>query len=100
MRDTVAAGNSAGFRLISNVAGAASELNIENCVAAGNGIGIGSEGGRDAVAIVRVSNTTVTNNDRGLFSAGAVLGSLLTRGNNTVEGNTTDGSFTGAFAAK
>lgn len=51
-----------------------------------------------AGATVRVSNSTITENDFGLFAgAGA---SLLSRGNNTVEGNTTDGGFTGVFAAK
>ena len=40
---------------------------------------------------------TNTNNTIGLFNAG---GSMLTRQNNTVEGNGTEGAFTGTYAAK
>ena len=47
---------------------------------------------------MRVSNSTVVGNNNGLFtSAGGVL---LTRGNNTIEGNNTNGAFTGSFLAK
>ena len=46
---------------------------------------------------IRVSNTTITRNETGLNAAG---GDLLSRMNNTVEANDTDGSFTGTFVAK
>jgi hypothetical protein len=45
--------------------------------------GIEASGFSSGVATVRVSNSTVTDNDVGLF-LGAVI---LSRGNNTVEGN-------------
>jgi hypothetical protein len=48
-------------------------------------------------AIVRVSNSTVANNTTGLLSSGAAM--LLSRSNNTVQGNATKGAFTGTFTA-
>ena len=97
VRDSVAAGNSVGFRVIANTAGTRAEANIENSAAVGGGFGISAHGG-GAGTVVRVSNSTVTDNNTGVDSvAGAAL---LSRGNNTVEGNTTDGSFTGVFSAK
>jgi hypothetical protein len=68
------------------------ELNIESCVAANNDVGIIAF----STSTVRVSNTTVTNNVSGIATAGAVL----SRGNNTVEGNGTNGSFSGTYSAK
>jgi hypothetical protein len=49
--------------------------------------------------VVRVSNSTITANTFGIATQGT--GSVLSRtpANNTLEGNTTDGSFTGTFAA-
>ena len=99
-RDTVAAGNGGGFKAISGLSGLSAELNLEGCAATGNFLGIHSESGNGGAALVRVSNSTVTNNDKGLFSTGAVQGSILTRGNNTVEGNAVNGSFTGTFNAQ
>ena len=60
----------------------------------------GSEGVVSAFAgsTVRVSNSTITGNITGLLPASGGL--LLTRRNNTVEGNDTDGAFTGVFTAK
>jgi hypothetical protein len=49
-------------------------------------------------SVVRVSNSTIVNNTTGVSSAFG--GVLLTRGNNTLEGNNTNGSFTGMFAAQ
>ena len=55
--------------------------------------------GTPGTSVIRVSNTTVTNNNIGLtFNPG---GSILTRGNNTVEGNSSfDGTFTGSYQPK
>src|SRR5262249_16553525 len=60
----------------------------------------GSEGVVSAFAgsTVRVSNSTSTGNITGLLPASGGL--LLTRRNNTVENNTTDGAFTGVYMAK
>src|SRR5207248_831652 len=95
IRDTLAVGNGAGFQAITSVPGASAEMNLENCVAANNSTGIASTG--TGGALTRVSNSTITNNNTGLFPLG---GALLSRLNNTVEGNTTNGNFTGTFTAK
>src|SRR5262249_22243869 len=71
---TISAGNSFGFI-------GEGELNLERCVAANNSTA-GIQAGIDAV--VRVSNSTVTNNLIGLSAP--TNSQLLSRGNNTVEG--------------
>jgi hypothetical protein len=99
IRDSVAAGNTDyGFAVLASFRGAA-ELNLENCVATGNGIGIFVTGGiAGGAAIVRVSNSTITGNGAGVRATEG--GSILSRLNNTVEGNENNGSFTGTFQAK
>ncbi|HET6893404.1 MAG TPA: right-handed parallel beta-helix repeat-containing protein [Pyrinomonadaceae bacterium] len=102
MRDTVVLGNRGhGIFALGNSAGALVEINVENCLVSGqttaSGIVAGTLGSGGTV-VVRVSNTTVTNNGSGIEAGGA--GIVLSRGNNTVEGNGVDGTFTGAFAAK
>lgn len=88
VRDCNVSGNSqAGLALDSNVNGSFGELNIEDCLLAHNGVGITSLAYGGGLGQVRVSNSTVTNNTTGLWANG---GSLLSRANNTVEGNTTN----------
>jgi nitrous oxidase accessory protein NosD len=72
-----------GYR--SQIAG--SELTVENCVATHNANGISAF----TSGVVRVSNSTVTNNGIGFRNPD---GTFLSRTNNTVEGNTTDKSGT------
>src|SRR5262249_18378674 len=93
IRHTMAFGNGTGFLVFSGAAAVASELNVENCVVSNNNAGIEAAQGFGAVT-VRVSNSTVTDNLTGLSALGT-MPFLLSRGNNTVEGNATDGSFTG-----
>ncbi len=72
-------------------------MNVENCLVTNNGgTGIFSyqNGG---TTTVRVSNTTVTDNATGVAN---FVGQILSRGNNTVEGNGANGAFTGTFTAK
>jgi hypothetical protein len=90
IRDSVASGSS----LTGLLAQGGGELNIENCLAANNNNGIASV--TDG-STVRVSNTTVTDNVTGLAAGN---GMLLSRGNNTVQGNGRHGSFTGTFPAE
>jgi hypothetical protein len=110
VRDTVAAGNDGGavqnqdgigFQALASASlGARAEITLENCVATGNKIGIMSIGnvtGRGD-AIIRISNSTITNNAVGLLSAEG--GGILSRGNNTVEGNRNNGAPTGTIPAK
>ena len=88
--NSVASGNAYGLE------GDGGELNIEGCLVANNvGSGITSATG----ATVRISNSTVTNNGTGLHNYNST-GTLLSRGNNTVQGNTTNKSGAiGSFAA-
>ena len=76
-----------GVAGIHNV-GPGSDVSIERSVMAGNGNGVFVGNG----ATVRVSNSTVVNNNTGLINNGGSPGTLLTRGNNTVNGNTTNTS--------
>jgi hypothetical protein len=92
----------AGFQASGNNA----ELNLENCLITGGNIGVQPMFGISAPVTVRISNSTITNNLVGIGSPACgesgcpTVTQVLTRGNNTVEGNGTDGSFTGKFAAK
>jgi len=90
VRNSVGANTSgAGFFAFSFGPAARAELNIETCLATDNG-GVGIEGsGSSGSTTIRVSNSTVTGNGIGLlnFISSAVI---LSRGNNTVQGNTTD----------
>ena len=97
IKDSFVAGQSnTGLR--ADAGGGNSELNIENCLVANNDTGIFSFAST-GTAVVRVSNSTVTDN--GSFGVLTSLGGqLLTRSNNSIEGNGVDGSFTGTFTAK
>ena len=83
------AGGSSSYGLGAETSG---ELNIENCAISSCSVGIKSTNGT-----VRVSNSTVTDNSTGVSAGG--VGVLLSRGNNTVQGNVTKGAFTGTFSA-
>ncbi|MBL8166888.1 MAG: right-handed parallel beta-helix repeat-containing protein [Acidobacteria bacterium] len=93
-KNTTAVGNSgAGFLASLPVnGGIPAEMNLENCVSSNNAIGINA----NVNTTIRVSNSTVTGNTTGLTHNGA----LLSRYNNTVEGNTVNGNFSGFFTAK
>ena len=97
MRGSVVSGNSIGIYTSSNDS-SNPELTIEQTVVTNNSSwGIASTGG--VLATTRVSNSTVTNNGTGLFQSGS--GVLLSRVNNTVEGNSSDTSGSiGSFTAK
>ena len=61
------------------------ELNIENCMVVNNGTGLLAAAiSGNGTGTIRVSNSTITNNQRGVFVA--VGGNILSRGNNTLEG--------------
>lgn len=77
-----------GLVLDSHLGGGVSgELNAESCLLAHNGTAVLSLVFNGSLGQVRVSDCTITDNNIGLWADG---GSLLSRGNNTVEGNTTD----------
>lgn len=87
-----------GLIVDSHLGGVTSDLTVEDCVVAHNGTGIQSLAFGGGFANVRVSNSTVAYNSIGLSQIG---GSLFSRANNTVEGNTTDtvGTIT-SYSAK
>jgi hypothetical protein len=89
VRNSLVSDNSTGFSALSNNSSDVS-LYIENCVASGNsGDGVVARSLTTGVAKVKLSNSTITNNGTGLHNFGSPA-MLLSRGNNTVEGNTTN----------
>jgi hypothetical protein len=99
VRNSVASGNGNGFD--AGALGGTVELNLDNCIASNNSaIGIVVSSVSGGFATVRVSNSTITDNAVGLSSSGSGA-VLLSRGNNTVEGNATDISGAiGSYTAK
>jgi hypothetical protein len=87
IRGSVASGNLAGLVAQASVGGSV-ELTVADCVVTYNtGSGITSEGDSGS-ALVRVSGSTVTGNQRGLVQATfGGTSTFLSRGDNTVEGN-------------
>ena len=103
MRDTVLNGNTFAMTAVVSAGSGPAEMNIENCLVSANGTGIvsnGTNGSFTPSTTIRVSNTTVTNNSSGLQVGSSGNPALLSRSNNTVEGNVTDGAFTGLYTAK
>jgi Right handed beta helix region len=86
-RDCVAVGNTE-IALLADSTLTPGELNVDGCLVTQNAVGIESRGVDNDVALLRVSRSTVTNNQTGLHPSGN--GVLLSRGDNTVEGNATD----------
>jgi hypothetical protein len=101
VRNSVASNNRNGYIVHSNGALDA-EINIESCTASNNtNEGINSQSFGTGIATVRVSNSTVTDNHVGMHNPATSQGLMLSRGNNTVEGNGTDIIGTvGSYTAK
>jgi len=99
VRNSSASGYLSGLLAVSHTT-AATELNIENCIASNNTNGIAAASTSTGVTTVRVANSTVTNNGTGLNND-SPTSVLLSRGNNTVEGNATNTNGTiGSYTAK
>jgi hypothetical protein len=103
--DSIVAGNGNGIiSYINPTPSGPAEINVDNCRVVGNIHGIvssGKEGDSQTIwTLIRVSNTIVTSNMMGLWVATSGSGRLFSRGNNTVEGNDSDGTFTDLFVAK
>jgi hypothetical protein len=85
IRTSIASGNASGISVFT--AGFDAELDVENCVVSNNSSGgITAKSNSVAVPTVRVSNSTVTGNGIGFWNVGSPA-VFLTRGNNTVQGN-------------
>jgi nitrous oxidase accessory protein NosD len=92
IRDCVISGSQiAGIASVNfGAATTVTNVTVENCVLSHNAFGFDVESGT-----VRCSNCVITNNTTGLFVTGGAH--LLSRGNNTFEGNATPGAFTGTY---
>ena len=74
-----------------------SELTLENDLISGNGRGLTAV---NTDVTVRVSHCTITDNDLGIDPFLTPSVQYLSRGNNTLEANGVDGTFTGVYTAK
>jgi hypothetical protein len=118
VRDSVATGSDTGFHAGGNIyTGQVASMVVENSEASGNGIGFrcGSVTGAGTIFLTRstaahnqtglqsdngaiyVSETTIVENAVGLAH---LSGMLVTRGNNTLQANTTNGGFTLTYDAE
>jgi len=86
--------NVAGVRSVASTGGLI-QVDLERCEITNSSVGIVSS---YLGVTTRVSNSTIVGNSTGVSAT--LGGSILTRGNNTVENNTTSGFFTGTFLAK
>jgi hypothetical protein len=85
--NSVLSGNVAqALEALASGSGTMAELNVESCRVANNGTGVFASGAGGGVGTIRLSNSTVTDNGTGVQQA--VTGVLLSRTNNTIEGNT------------
>lgn len=91
VRDSVAANNGFGLGAQTSTAGQTAEMNVENCTvtnSTNNGL---TADGSDGAAIMRVSHSTITDNNTGISAIGNAQ--VLSRSNNTVEGNASGNDF-------
>ena len=96
LRDTNLAHNvGAGLRTIANPTNSIVECVVENSVSFGNGVGLLAE--RDGT-VIRVSACTIVGNGLGLQTSN--LGQIFSRGNSTLEGNTTNGTFSEQYVTQ
>jgi hypothetical protein len=97
VRNSFAAGNNTGFATVPG--NGPIELNIESCISSNNSSGgIAAFANNGETVIVRVSSSTVTNNNIGLSASNPAV--LLSRVNNTVEGNGTNTIGIGSYTSK
>jgi len=100
IRDSFASGSSFGIAVQTMSPGQTSLLHIENCTATLNTDGIGAGGPSGSMETVRVSDTLIAHNTMtGVVSFDADA-HIWSRSNNTVEDNTSNGTFTDFFSAK
>jgi hypothetical protein len=71
------------------------DLTLADCIISGNLGGVTSQ---NASAVVRVDNCRITGNSEGATPVSG--GQILSRGNNTLEKNTSNNTFPGAYSAK
>jgi hypothetical protein len=98
VRESIASGNTdAAFAALAS-SGSAS-LDVEDCLVAGNTPGAGIGGNNAGASVIRVADSVITDNGTGLLQAGG--STVLSRGDNTIEGNGLNTSGTiGPFSPK
>ena len=94
IKDSVIAHHAVGVTVSDDLS--ASDANLEDCLLTGNGTALSTDG-ISSLHRLRVSNSVITGNGNGIAVFG---GQILSRGNNTLEGNTTNGTFTGTYSPK
>ena len=99
-RDVVVTRYFAGFYANANSTSGSAVLAVEGCTVTHSAQALKAAGNplQSATATMRVSNCMITGND--LAVATFAGGSILTRGNNTIENNSSDGTFSGSFSGK
>jgi hypothetical protein len=95
VRDTVVIGAGKGFAIWQSVPSGGSLL-VDGCVAAHNTTGVYSRGDNGIVATLRITNSTIAGNDRGLFTD--FVGVIVSQGGNQLWGNGIDGTFNATVA--
>lgn len=95
IRDSVALGGDNG--LVAGPTTGTADLDVERCLVSLATAGLKS-GGDGGTATVRVSNSTIVGNEFGIVKTDPSV--IRSRGNNTVEGNVSDGTFNSTFAPK
>jgi parallel beta helix pectate lyase-like protein len=89
---TVTRGTAAGNGLGFHAATLTGVINLESCTATLNATGVRASG------TARVANSMITGNTNGVSTAAG--GTTISFGNNRLDGNTTDGTFTTTLAQK
>jgi len=95
---TVMANGSEGVEVFAQVATLTTDVLIEGSTISGNSVGILS-GASAGGATTRVSNCTISHNTTGLQSNNVQAAPILSRQNNTLQANSTNGTFDGTFSA-
>jgi len=85
--NSLASGFHAGFSVVSESSSV--EIDIERCLASGNFFGVWAISNTGSAASARVSNSSITRNTFG-FITGPSAATILSRTDNTLEGNTTN----------
>jgi parallel beta helix pectate lyase-like protein len=98
VRDSVITGAGGGQGVMISPSDGIAELNAENCLISGFSVGVFASAGPGGTGVLRVSNSTITYNNTGVLSNSAST-PTVSRGNNTLQGNTTNGTFTTTVAA-
>ena len=97
--NTVLSHNSGtGLEVLSQVPTLAADVVIERSTLSDNTYGLYAAAG-GGTATIRASNCTISHNTTGVSSNNAQLAPILSRQNNTLQGNATNGTFTATFSA-